>query len=42
MNQNLLQDLQEGATRVGKMTAENPTLADLTMKLTAGQGVITI
>jgi hypothetical protein len=42
MNQNLLQDLQEGASRVGELTAKTPTLADLTMKLTAGRSGITV
>jgi len=42
MNQNLLQDLQEGAIRVREMTAETPALADMTMKLTAGHCGITV
>jgi hypothetical protein len=42
MKQNLLHDLPVSATRVGEMTAETPTLADMTMKLTAGQCGITV
>jgi hypothetical protein len=35
MNQNFLQELQEGATAVGTLTAETPTLAIVHMYLTA-------
>jgi len=42
MKQQLLEDLQEGATCVGENSAESPTLAKHTMNLTAGQGSITV
>ena len=42
MKQNFLQDLQEGASCVGDLRAETPTLAFLHMKYVAGQSGIAL